>query len=88
MLIVVFEDDNKEFVATDVQNILFRVKKVWKVGDSSNNKYGIYATIINTSHEYCLNRTYNTEAGARKELMRILSEIEGELFRDSHYVTI
>lgn len=88
MLIVVFEDDNKEFVATDAQNILFRVKKVWKVGDSSINKYGIYATILNTSHEYCLNRTYDTEAGARKELMRILSEIEEELFRDSHYVTI
>lgn len=88
MLIVAFEDDNREFIATDVQNILFRVKKVWKVGDSSNNKYGIYATILNTSHEYCLNRTYDTEAGARKELLRILSEIEGELFRDSKYAYI
>ncbi len=88
MLIVAFEDDNREFIATDVQNILFRAKKMLRVDDGSNNKYGIYATIINTSCSYYLNRVYDTEAKARKELERILNKIEDELFIGSHYTTI
>lgn len=89
MLIVAFEDDNREFIATDVQNILFRAKKMLRVGDGSNNKYGIYVTIINTSScSYYLNRVYDTEANARKELERILNKIEEELFIGSHYMTI
>lgn len=88
MLIVAFEDDNREFIATDVQNILFRAKKMLRVGDGSNNKYGIYVTIINTSCSYYLNRVYDTEANARKELERILNKIEEELFIGSHYTTI